>query len=281
MRTDTVDLVLDHAELAQPVRLGWAHAQPSGTFGVRVRITLDQMPATVAAAIGTLDPDLRWHPGDQYPAGNRPTFGLLQDIAPDRWGRRLMDRRHARDRRLGVITGPARLSHWDYLLGVDDRFRLGALRLRGPEGRWIDDGARGAVPPIAQLRTLEHQARVVEEDPEGTIDEDINLLMAPGSSLGGARPKATVVDNHGRVWIAKFPSIADEDDNVSEDECRIDLDLARSVAGFYRVDHREVNRIIAEMQGVVRRWRAAAALLSATAASCERMALAFRLAEDR
>lgn len=162
----------------------------------------------------TLDPDLHLLPGPQYAPQGRDNFGAFLDSAPDRWGRVLMKRREAlRARREGRRPRP--LSELDYLLGVFDGHRLGALRFRSHGGRYLDDDAELASPPWTQLRELEAASRVleregVEDDPE--YGKWLGMLIAPGRSLGGARPKASVLDEKQRLWIAKFPSEQDTDD---------------------------------------------------------------------
>lgn len=161
-----------------------------------------------------VDPDLQLYRGAQYAEGSR-NFRAFLDSCPDRWGRFLMKRReavqaHQQDRRVRV------LKEIDYLLGVHDFYRTGALRLkRVIDGPFLDNDDTLAAPPIARLRELEHAARQVEEknDPN---DPDylkwLYMLIAPGSSLGGARPKSSVIDEHNTLWIAKFPSRHDEYD---------------------------------------------------------------------
>lgn len=157
-----------------------------------------------------LDPDLFLSGGAQYVPRGRPNFGLFLDSSPDRWGRTLMDRREAqRARAQGRSVRPLRES--DYLLGVHDPQRMGALRFR-VEDRFVDDDHDLAAPPMASLRELEEaslrlEERGVEEDPN--YGRWLGMLITPGSSLGGARPKANVVDPEGQLWIAKFPAKSD------------------------------------------------------------------------
>jgi serine/threonine-protein kinase HipA len=212
MMPTTVDLILDGIDQSHQLRVGQAHAGPSQQHGVLIRVDLTTQDPELPAGVRQIDPDLGSFPGAQYPTKGSPIFGFLQDISPDRWGRCLMDRRRSQDRRHGRTDLPARLTIWDYLLGVDDRHRLGAVRLQEPGRGWLAPPLEIGVPPLARLRTLEEQARRVEDDPDGELDEDVRLLMAPGSSLGGARPKAVVSDEHGKLWIAKFPSTKDTDD---------------------------------------------------------------------
>ncbi|MGH8783136.1 type II toxin-antitoxin system HipA family toxin [Paraburkholderia sp.] len=163
-----------------------------------------------------LDPRLGWYSGRQYPAQGHDTFGVFADASPDRWGRLLMRRSLERAQRTGSADPHARLHESDYLLGVHDTYRAGALRFRrNDEGAFLDDRHDVAAPPFVQLRALEAASLALERDEHNTApqaDEWLNMLIAPGGSLGGARPKASVVDPAGRLWIAKFPSIRDEHD---------------------------------------------------------------------
>lgn len=151
--------------------------------------------------IPRIDPNLEYFSGPQYVDGEKKQFGVFMDSAPDRWGRMLMNRRR-------LSTGdktPLRES--DYLLGVDDYSRLGAIRFSLEKGgKFISDEKNMSAPPIEKLKDIEFAASEYEKD-ENFLDEKwISLLLAPGSSLGGARPKANVVDLDDSLWIAKFPS---------------------------------------------------------------------------
>jgi serine/threonine-protein kinase HipA len=142
-------------------------------------------------------------------------FGLFLDSSPDRWGRVLMRRREALLSRMENRPQKTLLPS-DYLLGVYDEHRMGALRFKdSPNGPFIHDNRKMAAPPWASLRELEYASLKLEED-DSTDDPDylhwLNLLTAPGSSLGGARPKASVLNKNGHLWIAKFPSINDVTD---------------------------------------------------------------------
>lgn len=156
-----------------------------------------------------LDPDLMLYNGRQYAPVGKEMFGVFSDSSPDRWGRLLMDRRESilakeEDRK------PRKLTQSDYLLGVYDQSRMGALRFKADEsGDFLSNDKTMAAPPWTSLRTLEEAVRSFEED-ETTLDKKwLNQLIGPGSSLGGARPKASVVDVDGSLWIAKFPSKRD------------------------------------------------------------------------
>lgn len=157
-----------------------------------------------------IDPDLMPFRGPQYPKQERAIFGFLSDSAPDRWGRLLMQRREAA--RARVEARPVRhLDDYDYLLGVHDRARLGALRFRtSDDGHFLAADDPWATPPWTRLRELEAAARAMDR-PRGGDDDSrwLDVIFAPGSSLGGARPKASVRDDTGRLWIAKFPAHRD------------------------------------------------------------------------
>jgi len=129
------------------------------------------------------------------------------DSAPDRWGRKLMQRREA-IRARKAVEKPNVLTESDYLLGVYDKTRMGALRFKTVlDGSFLNDDHAMAAPPWTQLRELEEACRHFETDGGETEHEKwISMLIAPGSSLGGARPKASVSDLNGDLWIAKFPS---------------------------------------------------------------------------
>ena len=159
----------------------------------------------------TLDPELMPYSGRQYPFG-KTIFGLFSDSSPDRWGRVLMNKR---ERILAGKEGrkPAKLYDSDYLLGVYDETRLGGIRFKTePNGAFLSDDKETATPPWTSLRTLEEASRNFENDDTTLSEKWLNQLIRPGSSLGGARPKATVIDPKEQLWIAKFPSKNDEND---------------------------------------------------------------------
>lgn len=159
----------------------------------------------------SLDPDLMLFGGRQYPS-DKNIFGLFADASPDRWGRVLMNKR---ERILAEKEErkPRKLHDSDYLLGVYDVTRMGGIRFKtDKEGVFLADDRENMVPPWTTLRTLEEASRKFERDEGGLSEKWLNQLIAPGSSLGGARPKATVADTRGELWIAKFPSKNDEND---------------------------------------------------------------------
>lgn len=162
----------------------------------------------------TLDPELLLYQGPQFPRSERG-FGLFLDSSPDRWGRFLMDRREAQNAR-DEDRPRRKLRESDYLLGVLDAHRMGGLRFRlTPDGPFLDDRVELASPPWTSLRELEQASRELERRDAERHPEHrrwLNMLIAPGGSLGGARPKAGVLDPQERLWIAKFPSRNDEFD---------------------------------------------------------------------
>lgn len=164
-----------------------------------------------------IDPDLALYSGQQYTPNNTHNFRSFLDSSPDRWGRLLMKRReaivaHTENRR------PRVLNEVDYLLGVHDLYRQGALRFKQiKEGDFLHNDNRLAAPPISSLRELE-QAAIKVETSESHNPEYLKwlyMLISPGSSLGGARPKASVVDEYNHLWIAKFPSQYDHQDTAA------------------------------------------------------------------
>lgn len=158
----------------------------------------------------SLDPDLQLYRGRQFVPLEKRLFGLFSDSCPDRWGRMLMQRREAINARK-EDRKPRKLTECDYLLGVYDEARMGALRFSLEEGgEFLSNAQALATPPWIHLRTLENASVAYENDESGLNEKWLRQLLAPGSSLGGARPKATVQAPDGALWIAKFPSKHDE-----------------------------------------------------------------------
>ena len=155
----------------------------------------------------SLEPGLSVGKGMFHPGNDREMFGSIGDSAPDTWGRRLMQRA---ERRAADQEGraPRTLHETDFLLGVSDVSRLGALRFKGPQDDVFQKPTGEGVPGLIQLGRLLASAQRIERDKE--TDEDLSLIFAPGSSLGGARPKASVIDSAGALAIAKFPKDTDE-----------------------------------------------------------------------
>jgi serine/threonine-protein kinase HipA len=156
-----------------------------------------------------LDPDIQWYSGPQYPYG-KENFGVFLDSMPDSWGKMLMKRRGAMEA-LENKTPAKTLYDIDFLLGVNDESRSGALRFkRSPDGPFLNNNAEYPTPHWSGIRELQHAATVIESDGDDKeIKKWMAILIAPGSSLGGARPKANILDDRNHPWIAKFPAQAD------------------------------------------------------------------------
>jgi len=165
------------------------------------------------AARFSLEPALKLGPGPFHTPADTPMFGAVGDSAPDRWGRALM-RRMERRRAEREGGAPRTLHEIDYLLLVDDEARQGALRFAEREGGpFLREGSVKRIPPLVELPKLLSAAERVME--ERDTEEDLRLLFAPGSSLGGARPKASVIEKDGHLAIAKFPRRDDEINTVA------------------------------------------------------------------
>lgn len=159
------------------------------------------------AAGFSLEPELRRGRGVFAPADGRTLFGSIGDSAPDTWGKSLM-RRAERHRAEREGRQPRALQDADFLLGVEDVSRLGALRFRNEGEQDFLAARQGGVPGMVALgRLLQVTERILRDE---ETEEDIQLIFAPGSSLGGARPKASVIDPSNRLSIAKFPKETDE-----------------------------------------------------------------------
>lgn len=206
----------DWEGLNGPQRLGWLHARRKGTAE---KFEYEHDPKALTNPLLNqvqIDPGIYPFAGSQYPANGRDMFGVFGDSCPDRWGRLLMKRRLERDIRDGLAPKGTILRESDYLLGVHDQYRVGALRYRlNDEGAFLDNQDDIAAPPLIALADLERASQALEHDADNTSLEGrdwLRMLIAPGGSLGGARPKASVIDNTGHLWIAKFPSIRDDYD---------------------------------------------------------------------
>jgi serine/threonine-protein kinase HipA len=162
-----------------------------------------------------LDPDIQWFSGRQFPSG-KENFGLIMDSMPDAWGKALMRRKASYKAMLEGKPTPT-LYEIDYLLGVYDESRMGALRFKtSREGPFLDHNPSLPTPPWLRVKELQHSARELElSDDLTTTNQWLELLIAPGSSLGGARPKANILDDAGHPWIAKFPSKNDSVDKAA------------------------------------------------------------------
>jgi serine/threonine-protein kinase HipA len=158
----------------------------------------------------SLDPDLSFVHGRQYKPQNKNLLGLFSDSCPDRWGKLLMNRKEDIDARK-ENRKPRKLLASDYLLGVHDESRMGALRFSLEKGgEFLCNYVAHSIPPWIRIRDLEHASVAFDNDDAAMGEKWLKELLAPGSSLGGSRPKATVLGSDGSLWIAKFPSKHDE-----------------------------------------------------------------------
>ena len=162
-----------------------------------------------------LDPDIQYFSGPQFPV-LKENFGIFLDSMPDTWGRTLLKRRaNSLAKKQG--KSPSNVYEIDFLLGVFDESRMGALRFKlDPKGEFLDNSKNGATPPWASVVELQYAVNNIERNED--TDEMQNWLaqlIAPGSSLGGARPKANILDEHKHLWIAKFPSKNDTIDKAA------------------------------------------------------------------
>lgn len=195
-----------HIDLEGQVRpLGILHCQASRR-GETVTFEYDETWLGDANRF-SIEPALTLTAGAFPPQAGQPIFGSIGDSAPDTWGRRLMQRA---ERRLAEREGRRvrTLGELHYLLGVADETRLGALRFRWRGEEEFQAPVREGVPALIELGRLLQITERIERDEE--TDDDLQLIFAPGSSLGGARPKASVIDQHGHLSIAKFPKESDD-----------------------------------------------------------------------
>ncbi|RVU31967.1 type II toxin-antitoxin system HipA family toxin [Rheinheimera riviphila] len=213
MSQQFVDLYASWLPIAEPLllgRLGFAETGRSSVFSFQY----DDAFLTSKHRL-QIDPMLTLHAGRFFNDQPNRNFRALLDSSPDRWGRLLMQRRAAIEHRQG-LRASNRLTELDYLLGVHDTYRMGGIRFKTPDSEcFLDNHADFAAPPLTSLRELEFAAMQIEQD--DAIDSDqyyqwLKLLISPGSSLGGARPKACVVDENKHLWIAKFPNQNDSCD---------------------------------------------------------------------
>lgn len=161
-----------------------------------------------------LDPDIEWFEGQQHPIG-KENFGVILDSMPDTWGRTLMKRRAAQEAFENGNT-KTNLYEIDFLLGVHDESRMGALRFKlNQDGPFLNN-SKLSIPHWAKIKELQHAAHEIElNDDDDEVKQWLDILIAPGSSLGGARPKANILDEENHPWIAKFPSNTDNSDKAA------------------------------------------------------------------
>lgn len=206
-----------------------------------------------------LDPDIGFYSGPQYPT-DKENFGIFLDSMPDTWGKTLMKRREAQDARADERKAKT-LYEIDYLLGVYDESRMGALRFKtDPDGPFLDNDDQNPTPPWSSLGDLQEAVRYLENESESdAIRKWIAVIIAPGSSLGGARPKANILGKDNDLWIAKFPSKTDTVDKAAWEfltyklaiACGIEMSESKieQISGAYhtfltkRFDRQNGNRI--------------------------------------
>jgi len=184
-----------------------------------------------------IDPDIQFYSGQQFP-NNKENFGVFLDSMPDTWGRTLMIRRaalFAKEKK----ESPKTLHEIDFLLGVLDETRMGAFRFKlAMDGAFLDDNQETPTPPFSTVGQLQQAVEHYENELNGNVaNQWLKVLVAPGSSLGGARPKANLIDDKQQLWIAKFPSKNDSIDKgaweflayqlalqagISMSECRLE-----------------------------------------------------------
>ncbi|MBI5609347.1 MAG: type II toxin-antitoxin system HipA family toxin [Deltaproteobacteria bacterium] len=209
--SDSVQVVVDWHELGGAHVVGTLHVEAArGTPVFSFEYDAAWLRDRRALA---LDPDLALVRGRTWPRPDQSNFGIFLDSAPDRWGRTLLQRRENWQARQDGRK-PRVLREWDFLLGVEDVTRLGALRFRRqPDTVFLAHGDGMPVPPLAHLRELAAVAAAIDRD-DGDVSQEeegrwLRQLVAPGSSLGGARPKAVVRDEAGHLCLAKFPTRQD------------------------------------------------------------------------
>lgn len=212
---NTLEVWLCDHSLGPDTRIG--RLQRAGARGVdAIRFEYDPawLRSNEAPHPFGLDPGLPPFAGPHFATAQGQLPGIFQDMAPDRWGRVLMERREAIEAR--ESARPARaLRDWDFLVGVNDATRQGALRLRDPENAQFVDARELGAPPFARMRDLEALVARLEEPGVEELPQYREWLMQlidPGASLGGARPKASCMAEDGALWMAKFPATDDRRD---------------------------------------------------------------------
>ncbi len=209
MATDKVDILVyaDWLEIKSPKLIGvlsahQAKGRKAFSFSFDNKWLETEKPLL-------FDPDITWNKGLQFPVG-KSNFGIFNDAMPDTWGRALMKRREAQiaKEEKRVVKN---LHNLDFLLGVNDESRMGALRFKLLEsGPFLNNDKARPTPPWSSVRELQHGISLIESDKDNKeVRKWLSILLAPGSSLGGARPKANIMDEKGNLWIAKFPSKED------------------------------------------------------------------------
>lgn len=233
MSRDLVEVYADWHPIEQPLLIGqlaYNDSSRGGVFSFAYDKAFLKSPYCLQ-----IDPLLTLHAGEFHNDEADKNFRAFLDSSPDRWGRILMQRRAAIENRKGIRPSN-RLTELDYLLGVHDSYRMGGIRFkRSDSPHFLDNNAEFAAPPMAALRELEHAAIQIEKDENIDSDEYyrwLKMLISPGSSLGGARPKACVTDEQNHLWIAKFPNLNDTYDVGAWEMVCYELALAASIEMF-------------------------------------------------
>ncbi|EPJ47586.1 MAG: hypothetical protein OFPII_11560 [Osedax symbiont Rs1] len=233
MSRDSVEVYGHWQPIEQPLLIGlltFSHTSRGGVFSFVYDQAFLKSPYRLQ-----IDPLLTLHSGELYNDAVDKNFRVFLDSSPDRWGRILMQRRAAIEYRKGSRPS-SHLTELDYLLGVHDSYRMGGIRFKkAGSPHFLDDNAEFSAPPMASLRELEHAAIQIEQD--ANIESDqyyqwLKMLISPGSSLGGARPKACVIDENNHQWIAKFPNLNDSGDVGAWEMVCYELALAAGVEMF-------------------------------------------------
>jgi serine/threonine-protein kinase HipA len=218
--SDSLEVWLDDAQFGSLVNIGRLHRS-----GQAVRFEYSPTWLNNGLAF-PLDPELGLSDGNFFPRDSN--FGIFLDSCPDRWGQLLMKRRELIEARQQARVR-RELTAWDFFLGVQDVTRMGALRFSPLQsGRQLKDGdvpqfldgsclanetlAAPALTRIAELQSVALELTRKKIEDLDLLQQWLKVLVAPGASLGGARPKANLQDNQGRIWIAKFPAADDEHD---------------------------------------------------------------------
>ncbi|SET20178.1 type II toxin-antitoxin system HipA family toxin [Thorsellia anophelis] len=210
MSSQIIEVYADWIVNSPPILIGelkYSHSNRGGIFSFRYDSEFLKSPHCLQ-----IDPMLDLYAGDLYNDSTDRNFRVFLDSCPDRWGRILMQRRAAIEYKSGRRQTSI-LTELDYLLGVHDSYRMGGIRFKLKQGdSFLDNSTDFSAPPIASLRELEYAALQLEAD--SNIDRPeyyqwLSMLISPGSSLGGARPKACVRDTDNHLWIAKFPNLND------------------------------------------------------------------------
>lgn len=212
---NTLEVWLCDDTLGPDTRIGTlTRTAARGTDAIRFEYDAQWLRSERPPRAFGLEPALPPFAGPHYASAPGQLPGIFQDLAPDRWGRVLMERREAIEAR--EAARPVRPLHdWDFLVGVNDGTRQGALRLRDPASAQFVDSRELGAPPLARLRDLEALVARLEEPGVEALPqyrEWLLQLVAPGASLGGARPKASCADEDGTLWLAKFPATDDRRD---------------------------------------------------------------------